>query len=353
MLTSGAFGYLADYLLLWMLYFSLLIHTWCFFRFFPKARHKWTGVLAGNALVFSCLLGPVAIAGESYLRFACVETDSFGVSLPARRWFALHTNLNSLGCRDREWSREKPPGVRRIAFVGDSFTYGWGIERPEDRFPDLIQARFDRRAPRTVEVMNVAKAGWDSGDQIQPIKDMIDIYGVDEVVLCYVANDIEKLLPTRDGFNPTRPPEPSFFNIDSSCLLDYLYRRIIVPRVASVSGYHDWLAEGYAEQTTWREHQRRLGTIIRHCEKTGVVFRVALLPFIRTGGEKFQTAKLHSTLARFFEANNVPVVDLAPTIVGRPAAELVVNRGDAHPNEFAQTLFADRIWSAFYAPLEQ
>ena len=38
MLTSGAFGYLADYVLWWMLYLSLLVHTWCFFRLFPRDK---------------------------------------------------------------------------------------------------------------------------------------------------------------------------------------------------------------------------------------------------------------------------------------------------------------------------
>ena len=35
MLTSGVFGYLFDYLLWWILLASLLVHTWCFLRFFP------------------------------------------------------------------------------------------------------------------------------------------------------------------------------------------------------------------------------------------------------------------------------------------------------------------------------
>lgn len=349
MLTSGVFGYLFDYLLWWMLFFSLVLHTWCFFRFFPRTKFRKTGLVVGNVLVFLCLTGVVALAGESYFRFAAVETDAFGVSLPARRWFALHAKLNSMGCRDREWTTEKPSGVRRIAFVGDSFTYGWGIKRPEDRFTDLIQARFDARSRGTVEVMNVAKPGWGTGDEIQPIADMIKVFGIDEVVLCHVANDIEKLLPTRAGFNPTRPPDPTFFNLDSSCLMDYLYRRIYLPRVPTVRGYHDWLAEGYGDESIWRAQQQKFGEIIRECADRGVTLRVALLPFIRTGGEKLHQAALHATLRRFFEANHVPVVDLLPALDEHPRDELVVNVNDAHPNEAAHALFATALWNAFFA----
>lgn len=349
MLASGVFGFIGDYLLWWVLFISLVVHTWCFFKFFPRARRRKSGLVFGNALVFLCMLGVAGLAGETYFRFLCVETDSFGLSLPAHRWFALYTRLNSLACRDDEWSMEKPPGVRRIAFVGDSFTYGWGIERVEDRFPDRIQARFDETEPGSVQVMNVAKAGWGTGGQIQPIRDMIDLYGVDEVVLCYVLNDIERLVPRTGDFDPLRPPEPRWFNPDVSCLLDYLHRRIAVPRASTVAGYFDWLAAGFAEPAIWRAHQEQLHEIIRQCRERDVVLRVALLPYVRTRGHRFQPRRLHAMLRDFFEVNSVEVVDLLSVTEGLDPADLVVSKLDPHPNEHANELFANEIWQGFYA----
>ena len=370
MFTGGVFGYLSDYLLWCLLFASLVGHTWCFFRFFPRQRLPKLRLLMGNGLVFLCMLALIAMIGESYFRFVCVETDSFGMSLPAQRWFALHAQLNSLGCRDKEWTPEpdgKPSGmgnVRRIAFVGDSFTYGWGIERIEDRFPDRIQAKFNKspsalrsKAPNRirensasspVEIMNVAKPGWGTGDQLQPITDMIDAYGADEIVLCYVPNDIEKLLPRSTAFDPIRPPELKLINPSTSCLVDYLFHRVVVPRIGTVRHYHDWLAEGFADPEAWRAHQQQLYAIIHICQERGVALRAVLLPYLRIGGEKFQPEPLHATLRGFFQANGVPVVDLLSTISDHDPADLVVNAHDAHPNEKANQLFADAIWRAFY-----
>lgn len=357
MLTSGVFGYLADYVFLWVLYLSLLVHAWCFFRCFPKKRFPKTGLVLGNALVFCCMTGMVALAAESYLRFVAVETDAFGLSLPARRWFVLHTTLNSLGYRDKEWSTDKPPGVRRIAFVGDSFTYGWGIRNPQERFTGRLQTMFNRRHQsrepggnsQLVEVMNASKPGWDTGAQIQPMIDLIAAYDVDEIVLCYVPNDIERLLPISEDFNPILPPQPRWFNPDSSCLLDDLYRRLYVPRVATVRGYHDWLAEGFADETIWRQHQRQLGAMMRYCREHDVTLRVVLLPFLRTAGRKYQPERLHDSLRRFFQSNDVAVLDLLPVIAGADPSDLAVNARDAHPNERAHALFTQAIWQAFYA----
>ncbi len=348
MLGMGPFGYPADYLLWWLLFLSLLLHTWCFFRFFPRPRRRLR-LLLGNSLIFFCLAGCAGLLAESYIRFLSVQTESFGLSLPARRWFALYVKLNSLGCRDVEWSMEKPPDVRRIAFVGDSFTYGWGIERVEERFTDRIQSEFGHRAPGRVQVMNVAKPGWDTGAQLAPIQDLIDRFAIDEVVLCYVCNDIEKVLPVSGDFNPTRPPEPRWFNPESSCLIDSLYWTFYVPRCPTVRGYHDWLADGFANEATWRRHQEQLAAIIELCKDRGVTMRATLLPFLRVGGTKFDTRRIHGAVRTFFEVNGVRVVDLRPAVEGERPERWVVSSRDGHPNAEAHDRFAKAIWDSLYA----
>jgi lysophospholipase L1-like esterase len=347
MLTSGAFGYLADYLLWWTVFLSLLVHAWCFFRFFPRAKHRRAGLVLGNLLIFLCLLGTAGIIGETYFRFLAVHTDPFGVSLPARRWFALYTDLNSLGCRAKEWSKDKPAGVRRIAFVGDSFTYGWGVENPEHRFTDLLQQRFDSRALGTVEVMNVALPGWSTLDQLRRLPDFISQYDVDEVVLCYVANDIEELIPTSSDFNPTRPPEPTFFNPDSSPLVDYLYRRIVVPRRPTVRGYVDWLADAYKDPKISGQQGKNLHELANICREAGVQFRIVLLPYIQAQSDP-RHARLHSGTSTFLALNDMQALDLAPTLAGHDPRDLVVSALDAHPNAKAHALFAEAIWRAYY-----
>lgn len=345
MLVAGAFGYPADFVLWLVLYASLLVHTWCFFRFFPRQRKKLRLGL-GNLLIFLCLLATAALIGESYYRFTYVATDAFGLSLPSRRWFALYGQTNSLGCRDVEWRAGDPAGVRRIAFVGDSFTYGWGVPEVQDRFTELLAARLTAQGQH-VEVMNVAKPGWDTGQQLQPIIDLVAQYGVDEVVLCYVLNDVERILPRDETFNPIKPPQCQWFNTDSSILAETLWFRLFAPRAATVRNYHAWLRRGYTEEDLWRQQQTRLGEIIMACRDRGVPLRVVLLPYLRTPPD-FDAPRIHAQLADFFQANEVPCVDLLPVIAGKDTSTLVVNPWDPHPNEQAHELFADAIWKGLY-----
>ncbi len=343
-MIHAVYGYLFDYVLWWVIFLSLVVHAWCFFKFFPRRQRRKTGLLIGNLLIFACLADCAALTGETYFRFISIEMDPFGMTFPARRWLVLYGNLNSSDCRDAEWSARKVPGARRIAFVGDSFVYGWGVNERKDRFPDLVGVELNRRSPGSVEIMNVAKPGADTGEQVEFLRRLLVEYEVDEVVLCYVPNDIERILPITNDFNPTLPPPTSrFFNLHGSALLEQIYYRVYVPRALTVTAFHDWLADGYADARTWRRQQERLREMIELCRRQRVRFRVVLLPFLRWGGQRFDPDGIHAQLTRFFTTEGVAVVDLLPVFAKHDPSDLVLSAQDAHPNELGHRLVAEAI----------
>jgi lysophospholipase L1-like esterase len=70
--------------------------------------------------------------------------------------FAFTTTTNSLGFRDREFSEEKTARTRIVA-LGDSFTYGWGVEA-EQSWPRMLEQRL-RSSGLDVEVLNLGQPG--------------------------------------------------------------------------------------------------------------------------------------------------------------------------------------------------
>lgn len=55
-------------------------------------------------------------------------------------WGKRSIEINRHGFRDREYSLEKAPDIRRIVVIGDSITFGYGLEA-EQRFPEQLEAR--------------------------------------------------------------------------------------------------------------------------------------------------------------------------------------------------------------------
>lgn len=346
MIAMSPFGYWLDYIVLWLLYLGFVTHAICFFKLFPRERYPRLGLVLGNLFVFGVMLGTIAMIGEIYLRFYSVKTEALGMSLPARRWFALNTSLNDVGCRDEAWSRDKN-GARRIAFVGDSYTYGWGIVDPADRFTDLIETQLAGRTP-AVDVMNVAKPGWGTADQVRPVNDLIEYYGVDEVVLCYLPNDMETAIDTDASFDPTKPPESSWLNPDFSCLLYELYLRLVLPRTPTVRDYHAWLMEAFRNEATWQRHARDLSALVEICRRHDVRMRVVLLPFILEPPEPYDGQYVRRKVRSLFDDAGIECLDLHAVVADANRRELIVNAADPHPNEAAHRLFADAIRKAFY-----
>jgi hypothetical protein len=66
--------------------------------------------------------------------------------------------VNQAGFRDRARALEKPAGVRRVLALGDSFTFGWGVDA-EAQYWRVLESRLARRCG-TVEVLAAGVPSW-------------------------------------------------------------------------------------------------------------------------------------------------------------------------------------------------
>jgi len=94
--------------------------------------------------------------------------------------------INSQGWRDRERSPRRAPGVARILALGDSLTWGWGVDASE-RFSELLEQRL---APQA-EVWNTSTPGWGTDQELWAFEDRLRALEPDVVVLCLVFNDLQ------------------------------------------------------------------------------------------------------------------------------------------------------------------
>ncbi|OGF59338.1 MAG: hypothetical protein A2Y62_13715 [Candidatus Fischerbacteria bacterium RBG_13_37_8] len=96
--------------------------------------------------------------------------------------------INKDGLRDYHYPQRKLPGTYRIAAIGDSFTFGLGVEM-EHTWPKLLENKLRRLHPNS-EVINFGVMGYD----IHQLAEMIRIkalqYDPCLIVLAYNLNDI-------------------------------------------------------------------------------------------------------------------------------------------------------------------
>ncbi len=93
--------------------------------------------------------------------------------------------LNEQGFRGREFKKEKPPELFRVACLGDSVTFG-GVEAS---FPQLLEKYLRDNIEAPVEVMNFGVPGYSSFQGRKLAEKVLDKYRPDAVVILFGWND--------------------------------------------------------------------------------------------------------------------------------------------------------------------
>jgi len=136
------------------------------------------------------------------------EVPGLGYTLvPSLDTRALRADLrtNALGFRGPDWSTTKPAGRLRIALIGDSHAFGYGV--PFDATVGEVLARLLRDAlGRPVEVLNFGVSGYNAWQQRSALLHVALGFSPDVVVLLPCNNDDEPaLFVTADGYLTPSP----------------------------------------------------------------------------------------------------------------------------------------------------
>ena len=113
------------------------------------------------------------------------NADDWTVDKPSR--------INADGFRDREFATGRTRWTRRIVCVGDSYTYGWGVEL-DDSYPKQLERLLSRNRP--TEALNMGVFGYNAAQARLTLEEQGLRYRPDIVIYSFYWDD---LLPVRPG----------------------------------------------------------------------------------------------------------------------------------------------------------
>lgn len=96
--------------------------------------------------------------------------------------FSISVSINSRGDRDDEYL-ERNPEKKRIVVTGDSFAWGFGVEKNE-RFSEVIENKYNH-----LEVINTAVSGYSTDQEFLKLVSDIEALKPDLVILLLHKND--------------------------------------------------------------------------------------------------------------------------------------------------------------------
>lgn len=243
---------------------------------------------------------------------------------------------------------EKAPETFRVMFLGDSFTWGWGVD-----WDVTFAARLARWLPqldseRRFEVVNWSRPGWNSWREWLSVRDELAEWDPDLLILAYVLNDAE---PTAaDEIRQVRAALAR--RTPGGALSSFLYRRSRLTRRGFdafenrrlrrelVAYYH-----GLYEADGWRRSKRALKLLRQATAALDVPMLLVLFPIFDSDlDDDYAYRDLHAQVAAAARELDIPYFDLLPTYEGIDGRELAaVPFVDPHPSPHAHWLAATAI----------
>lgn len=327
--------------------------VWCLKLRLLRKRAARSQRLPNILLSCWCLLSLLTLA-EILCAFVVDQSDGSNMTNISKRWFRKHIEAqrNKAGFRDRrELTRLTPPGVRRIAFFGDSFTIGHGVNRCEDRFTDRFEALLEQAQPGKYQVANFGEPGMETSQIESLVRATFDQdYQIDTVVYVFMLNDIEGYDPqTEQIIQSLRLVEPKFFLVSQTYFPNWVYFRCR-QAVGRGGEYFPHLRKSYF-QAPWDGLKRKLDQLRDNCRDHQVDFRMVIFPFLHNLGPDYPYHAVHEKLRQYCEEAEIPVLDLEPVLLPHASEGLTANRDDAHPNERAHALVAEALKEQLFADL--
>jgi lysophospholipase L1-like esterase len=107
--------------------------------------------------------------------------------------FSAEVTINSKGLRGREVPYERTPGRPRIALLGDSFAWGFGVSDDE-----VIAVRLEEALGGAVEALNMGTIGFGTDQELLFYRQEGRRYAPDVVLLVFCSNDVTNNVSDRD-----------------------------------------------------------------------------------------------------------------------------------------------------------
>jgi lysophospholipase L1-like esterase len=246
---------------------------------------------------------------------------------------------NSEGLRDRERVRSKPPGTRRIAVLGDSFTFGYGVEGDA-----VWPAVLERLMSPGVEVLNFGVGGYSTQDEAALLEHKALAFDPDLVLVGYTLNDPDVRPDSGSIAQPSLHAlfaEPEWWQHSHVLRLVSKLRH---ERELQNLGDGNQVKYLHACPETWDTVVQGFQRIAACTAERGVPVGVVLFPII-PGGQwsTYRFTAIHAQVVAEAGRCGFPVLDLLPVWAAYPPAELRVSLQDSHPNALGQRITAEAV----------
>jgi hypothetical protein len=268
-----------------------------------------------------------------------LDNEELGYVHPKSVSYSLGSNrvkLNSHGLRDEEISLIKSRDEKRILMLGDSVTFGWGVDQGKT-VSDHMEVLLKETTGENWQVINAGVNGYNSEQEATYFRIKGVLFSPDIVILIFVNNDVDPVLePNETTWRryPTWPDSlPELLNRVRYLSFFYQMTRLNV-RMNNLKSKSKALS--ITEHPQWDRSRKAIVEIAKQCKDINVHFFVA-----HTSWDPDFLSELKTL--------GIEAISLSTAWKRNPPDLRHVSCIDSHPSSIVHDAFAEDIADALTA----
>jgi lysophospholipase L1-like esterase len=279
------------------------------------------------------------------------------ISFEDNAWY----RINKDGIRDRDYSQTKANGTYRIAAVGDSCTFGLGLEL-ENTWPKQLEQELQMTNPH-LEVINFGVMGYNTPQEAERIQDKVLKYSPDLIIIGYSLNDIgvlsrqrtllatykgyDSFLTTGNGFVDSLLPHSKTYMLIKNRLFLKKTNADTRPQYSKDGrklikiGYNRYFFDAYQEAENWQILNTAFAKI-RTLTKPQIPVLFVIHPELKEM-DHYLFTEIHEIVKKLCLDYGFLVLDPLTEMLAYKARDLRISTTNIHPNAFGNKIFSQAI----------
>lgn len=275
--------------------------------------------------------------------------------------YGAYVKINSLGFRGKEYSARKSEGTERIFVLGDSMTFGLGVNNGEP-YAERLEALLNTQSGKKYEVWNLGHVGHNTLQELEALKLKWLLYDPDFIIIGYHINDPE----CSWGGCGEDLRQATFHAYEQPFAIPLGYVR--KQKLQQKSHFLRWLSlkydaslrligfrDPYKDETqnlhhlgslTWEKNKEAFASFKEISQsKNAPVLLIIFSEADYLTLDPYPYSWIHEQLKKEAEENGFYVIDLYDTFKKYDTSMLKVRSDDGHPSPFAHQLIANEIYA--------
>jgi len=273
--------------------------------------------------------------------------------------------LNEHGFREAAYGDEiLTDDFTRLLFLGDSFTFGLGVQDGAKRFSDLVEDRLNLASNQgnsasCFHIYNAGVPGTEPEEWVGYLKELQPVYQPDHVFAIFFLRDGTELCTSlrcyEEVINRIKSRYTERFLYKHSHLGKFLYGGLI--RKVFSDYYENEVIDAYLgseqERSFWIKQQKKLLEIRDTAVQSGAEFHLVIFPILIELDRGYPFRQVEAEVIRFADDAKISVFSMTDGFMGQDARQLWVSRSDQHPNEKGHEVAAEILFPYIHGVLEK